>query len=274
MKQAILNTPFAKFAMNARDKFDIFKEALTNYENLSITVNSQISRLLVTQLCHSHKTFIDVGAHIGSIISLVSDFDKTIKIIAIEAVPDKAEKLRRQFPQVIIHACAVGNAEGEVSFYVNTTQSGYSSLREPDKDKKSNSVKISVPLKRLDDLVLSDDVDVIKIDVEGCESEVLYGSENIILKNRPVIMFESIQTRENDWKSIKMDMWSWLNSHSYELFIPNRVSHDGPGLGQEGFIESHYYPRRTHDYFAIPIERRDEIKELARNIMNIKPKSL
>jgi hypothetical protein len=37
----------------------------------------------------------------------------------------------------------------------------------------------------------------------------------------------------------------------------------------DGFIDSHIYPRRCTNYFAIPSERRIEIRDRARDILGI-----
>ncbi len=206
----------------------------------------------------------------GSTISEVSHHDSTIKIIAVEAMPDKILKLRSKFPFIELHECAVSeNNDGEISFYVNTEQSGYSSLGKPSESNDSNTIEIKVLIKKLDSLVKSDDIDVIKIDVEGAELGVLRGSENIISNCRPTIMFESAPSPNDSLGYTKDDMWRFFTNIKYEIFVPNRVAHNGPGLTMEGFSESHIYPRRTTNYFAIPIERRIEIKNLARNILNI-----
>jgi hypothetical protein len=47
------------------------------------------------------------------------------------------------------------------------------------------------------------------------------------------------------------------------------VAHEGPSLSKEGFVESHYYPRRTTNYFADPSESREEIRGKAREILKI-----
>lgn len=60
----------------------------------------------------------------------------------------------------------------------------------------------------------------------------------------------------------------FFTNNKYEIFVPNRVAHSGPGLTMEGFSESHIYPRRTTNYLAVPIERRAAIRNLARKILN------
>ncbi len=270
MKQKILGTAFGRFAMKMRDRVEIVKTALFNEEASGTITNDWMATFLVTKLCQSNRSFIDVGAHIGSIISEVSHYDSSVKIIAVEAMPDKAVNLRSKFPSIELHECAVGEKnDSEISFYVNTKQSGYSSLGKPSENNESDTIEITVLIKKLDSLVMSDDIDVIKIDVEGAELGVLRGSENIISKCSPVIMFESAPPQNDGLGYTKDDMWRFFTNNKYEIFVPNRVAHNGPGLTMEGFSESHIYPRRTTNYFAIPIKRRVEIRDLSRKILNI-----
>jgi precorrin-6B methylase 2 len=98
MKQALLGSPFGRTAIFLRDKFDILREALSSLEQLGTIANDQLATHLITKLCPPRRTFIDIGAHIGSVISEVRRRDPSIRIVAIEAMPDKAERLRRRFP--------------------------------------------------------------------------------------------------------------------------------------------------------------------------------
>jgi FkbM family methyltransferase len=270
VKQKILGTAFGRLAMKMRDRIGIVKSVLFSEESTGTITNDWMATYLVTKLCQSNKSFIDVGAHIGSIISEVSYNDSTIKIIAVEAMPDKTSKLRSKFPSIELHECAVGENNGnEITFYVNTKESGYSSLGMRSENSGLGVIEIKVLIKKLDSLVMSNDIDVIKIDVEGAELGVLRGSEDIISNCRPVIMFESTPPQNDGLGYTKDDMWQFFTNKKYEIFVPNRVAHNGPGLTMEGFSESHVYPRRTTNYFAVPIERRVEIRDSARKILNI-----
>ncbi|MEL7034866.1 MAG: FkbM family methyltransferase [Cyanobacteria bacterium J06592_8] len=253
--------------MSARSAINLWQLVYKSPEKLGMVANDNLATRLVTEICQSNKTFIDIGAHIGSIISSVAYNDSSIKIVAIEAIPEKAEKLRKKFPFVKIHACAVGDQEGETSFFINTKQSGYSSLIKSTNSATSWIKEIQVPINKLDELVLSNDVDVIKIDVEGAELGVLRGSQNIIKTNRPIIMFESGPGNIDSLGFTKEALWQFLTELNYGIHIPNRVAHNDSGLSQEGFIESHIYPRRTTNYFAIPSERRLEVRDRARKLL-------
>lgn len=267
MKQIILNSWIGHSAITFRDKVTLFASALMNPEAIGMVANDQIATMLVTRICKSGCTFIDVGAHIGSIIAEVHNNDKTVQIIAIEAIPEKIFNLKKRFKFAEFHECAVGESDGEVSFFINLRQSGYSSLRKPTTEKESK--EINVPLRKLDSIVNPSNIDTIKIDVEGAELGVLLGGQRILSDCRPVIMFESSPLANNDLGYTKEALWQYLNERDFEVLLPNRVAHNGSGLTLNGFIDSHVYPRRTTNYFAVPKERRLEIRDRARKILGI-----
>lgn len=120
-------------------------------------------------------------------------------------------------------------------------------------------------MRRLDDLISADNIDAIKIDVEGAELGVLIGAKRIIEQNQPVIMFES-GPGDNGLGYTKEAMWDFFDGIGYSIHMPSRVAHDDIGLSKSGFIDGHVYPRRCTNYFAIPVERRDEIRDCARKL--------
>jgi len=256
-KQLILGTPLGRVAELARDSGALIHTWLARPESVGTQLNDRLATFLVTRLPCAR--FVDVGAHIGSVVAAVHRHSHA-EVVAIEAMPDKAAALRRKFPGVVVHGCAVGETTGEVSFFVVPKLTGTSSLVRSD-----NSVEITVPLRRLDDLV-SGPVDILKIDVEGAELGVLRGAEHLITSCRPLIMFESGPGEKMYSQSA---MWEWLSERRYEVLTPDRVAHLGPALSREGFSESHFYPRRTTNYFAIPTERRALVRTAARQLLRL-----
>ena len=130
-KRWVLGSFLGRLLMSGRDTLQLVRAALRTPESVGTLANDQLATLLVTRLCRPASTFLDVGAHIGSILAAVAQRDPSIRIVAIEAIPEKAERLRRKFPFATVHACAAGDHEGEVSFFIDTRQSGYSSLGSP-----------------------------------------------------------------------------------------------------------------------------------------------
>jgi FkbM family methyltransferase len=195
--------------------------------------------------------------------------DASIKIIAFEPIPAKVKNLRRRFPFVQLHGCALGEITGDVSFFIDTEHSGCSSLGRPSRTCGTSKVEIRVPIDTLDNLVKAVDVDAIKIDVEGAELGVLRGAVSTLRRCRPIIMFESAPQADDGLGYTKEALFELLTSIDFSVFVPNRVAHDGDGLTLIGFIESHLYPRRTSNYFAIPTERRLEFRDKARSILRL-----
>lgn len=256
-------------ALDLRDRTEVLLAAFSRSDQLGVILNDQIASFLVSRMCGGRSVFIDVGSHIGSILAQVKRFSPTTKIIAFEPIPEKAMQLSKRFPEVTVHCCAVGQRQGEATFFVDMEHSGYSSLsrrhlRDPERIRE-----ISVEVRRIDDLIDASNVDVIKIDVEGMELDVLMGAVRLVETCRPVLMFESAPVPLDELTPDKEALWSWLSEREYEILIPNRVAHEGPSLSKEGFVESHYYPRRTTNYFAVPTEGREEIRSKAREILGI-----
>ena len=239
IKQSFLGTAIGRFALSLRDLRWILRTAYAQPENVGMIANDQIAEFLTTRLCRESKTFLDVGVHPGSFLSEVAHHTPTARIIGFEAIPDTVEQLRRKFPTVEFHSCALAATTGEASFYVHKSKSGFSSLGREGFGSDPEVVAIQVPLQTLDNLVDSDQVDVIKIDVEGAELGVLRGGDRLIARSRPMIMFESGPTGDDGLNFSKEDLWQWFADRQFAVLIPNRVAHNDPGLSLNGFLESH-----------------------------------
>ncbi|MBX7255374.1 MAG: FkbM family methyltransferase [Candidatus Hydrogenedentes bacterium] len=251
--------------MSARDSLQLVQSALTNPESIGCIANDYIAMVLVTRLCRAGQVFVDVGAHIGIMIDAVQHHDPSVEIIAVEAIPEKVANLRRKFPRITLHECAVGEVPGEASFFINLEQTGYSSLS--DVTGSSANKEIRVKVATLDDLLGAKKIDVIKIDVEGAELGVFRGAQAVLSHSRPFMMFESGPDERLGYT--KTALWQFLHDHDYAVLAPNAVAHNHDGLGLEGFLESHVYPRRATNFFAIPRERRIEARDRAREILKI-----
>lgn len=260
LRQTLLGSILGSAAMALRDRYELLTAPR---EALGTVANDQLAGHLVTRLASPGTSFIDVGAHIGSIIAEVRRHCPGVSIVAFEAIPEKAARLTAKFPGVAVHGCGLSDREGTAPFFIDLRRSGYSSLA-----RSHDGVReVRVPLRTLDSFGLAGAVDVIKIDVEGAELGVLRGAADLIARSRPVIMFESGPHEQLGYG--KAEMWAFFDKAGYAIHLPNRVAHTAPGLSLEGFIDSHDYPRRTTNYFAIPVERRDEIRERARRILGI-----
>lgn len=267
VKRFVMGTRLGRAALSIRSSVNVLKTAYYHPEISGMIANDRMAEQLATRLCRPSRTVVDVGAHIGSFFSEVLDHEPTARVVAIEAMPDKIAILRRKFPGVTFHECAVSEAKGTATFYINHVSSGFSSLGRPVESLRSQVTEITVAVERLDDLLSSSEVDMIKIDVEGGELGVLRGAERLVADSRPAILFESGSGGFNDLNYPWEDLWQWFDDRDIAVLVPNRLAHFDDGLSREGFLESHHYPCRTTNYFAIPREHRLEIRSRARRIL-------
>jgi len=267
IKRALANTMIGQRALTLREMRELKHLAARASEQTGVKVNDITSRRLRNALCADEGIFVDIGAHIGSVIGGVMRSARPGKVIAIEAMPDKAADLQRNFPAVEIIHCAVGEREGEVEFIVDTSASGYSSLDPAVRERAASFRVITVPMKRLDDVLPRRGIDVIKIDIEGAELGALRGGEAVIGGSRPVIVFESGIHDMAGYS--KPELFRWFTDHDYDVVAPIRVAHNAPAMTLEVFLDAHEYPRLTQDFFAIPRERRAEVRDRARTILGV-----
>lgn len=264
MKQVLLRSGLGGWLLGLRDRVSLLRTAWRSPEAVGTVANDVLSTYLITRLCAPGKVFIDIGSHIGSILAEVQRHCPQARVIGVEAMPDKAENLRRSFPGVEIFQCALGNATEEVSFYVNELASGYSSLARPE-GTSARIREIKVPLRRLDELRDFTDVDAIKIDVEGAELGVVLGGQRTLGANKPVIMFESGPGDD----AVKKALWTAFSDMGYGIHMPNRLAHRDEPLSLSTFMDSHVYPRFSTNYFAVPRERRAEMRDRARRVLGM-----
>ena len=262
IKQYLVSNLIGRVLYALRDTHELLYKALFHPQVVGEAANNQLATKLVTSICRPNATFIDIGAHIGSIIGKVQYLLPTVNIIAVEAIPQKVIQLKKRFPNIDIHNCAVGEAPAKAIFYINRTRSGYSSLLSPDKKSKDLIEEIKVNIRKLDDLVTADNVDVIKIDVEGAELSVLCGATALIARCRPIIMFESGPSQDESDLG-KEALYNFFEKIDYALVIPTRLAHSCVGMTLDGFIDCHVYPRISTNFFAVPLERSDEMRQIA-----------
>ncbi len=264
MKQYLAGTSLGQRLVMWRLRVDLVHDALHGTELTGMLANNLATEKLRNALCQDGMIFVDVGCHIGSVINGVRLNSKPSRIIAVEAIPEKARALEHRFPDAEIHCCAVGPEEGEVEFSIPDAESGYASL-DPALRSRKDVRLIKVPMRRLDDILPHHNIDVMKIDIEGAELGALLGAEQVVSTSRPTIIFESAPEVMQPYT--KEAMFAWFAGQGYGLLMPDRVAHTGAPADLSVFLDAHSYPRRTNDWFAIPKERVEEIRERARRIL-------
>lgn len=202
------------------------------------------------RMVQSNWNCIDIGAHIGSVSYRLSILAPRGRLMIIEAVPAKAAALRARFPKATVHQVAVGEVPGEVTFYENTTQPGFSSLS--NRAIRGRTREARVRMARIDDLWPQDqELHLIKIDVEGHEFPALRGAERILRLYRPAILFEAGAAADPDVAGADYEgLFSYLGELGYAIRPAFSQFHDREPLSLDGFNACRYYPFTAFNFFA------------------------
>ena len=143
--------------------------------------------------------FLDIGANMGKYSILVGkELGDRGRVLAFEPLPKNYEMLKKNITlnnlknvAALDTACGSENKSSDL-FIDSRNTGGHSLVRETDQ-------KIRINVKKLDNIIEDlklNRIDLIKIDVEGAESDVLKGAVATVKKFRPKIIFES-ESEEN-----------------------------------------------------------------------------
>ncbi len=156
--------------------------------------------------CRFFRSAVDVGAHVGLwSFNLANRFQR---VEAFEPVAAHRECFARNvnLPNVGLHACALGDRAGRVSMLTEASSSGDSRI-----DGAGD-----IPMTTLDALDLQD-VDLLKIDVEGYELFVLRGAEATLARCRPVVVVEQKPGHAVKFGIGDKDALPFLKSRGYRV---------------------------------------------------------
>ena len=124
---------------------------------------------------------VDVGSRDGDDAQWILDrlpFQEDVQVICVEARKSAAEAIQQKYPNFLVFATAVSDFVGSSKFVEMTEDEfvGSSSLMlERQNAYSTKSVIIDVPVTRLDMILPSGTIDILKIDVEGHSIPVISG---------------------------------------------------------------------------------------------------
>lgn len=180
--------------------FEDFFSHLPNDENIENF--GKEARIEALKFCNQKRSMIDVGAHIGiSVRHWSEEFDQ---IYAFEPLKEHFEcliKNTEDLQNLKTFNCAASNFEGiNKGAYRSLKNSGSFQLIDenyvqPKAERKVRAL-VDIDVKKLDSFTF-ENVDLIKIDVEGWEYEVVEGAVETIKKHKPVLMIEILVDHPN-----------------------------------------------------------------------------
>ena len=167
---------------------------------------------------------VDIGAHMGRYTIISSKRVGTNgKVIAIEAHPGNFEMLNRniklnQLTNVIPLNYAVYSKETKIKLYLPEEDSGYTIYNTIMSNRAGTEDKfVEVNANTLDcllqlDQIREEEVNWVKIDVEGAEFEVLKGATNVLSKSKDIALLIEVHGSDN-YKPIL----NFLNLYNFKI---------------------------------------------------------
>jgi FkbM family methyltransferase len=136
----------------------------------------------------SAPLILDVGANAGLFTHWVWTQNPRARFVLFEPLPTMAARIRQWVvctgADVTLHQTAVSDYSGEAKFFLAADNDTGASLR----DDNSKTSSLIVPLATLDALVPREPILMAKIDVEGCELEVLRGATETLPQIRYLLL--------------------------------------------------------------------------------------
>lgn len=202
---------------------------------------------------------VDVGAHIGSFLSLLARYAPRGRHVAFEASATKSRWLKRRFPMVEIFPYAVTDEAGSAIFQEDLARPGYSRLQSSILEPETCAVSYEVQACCLDDVLLEKNrVDLIKLDIEGSELAALRGGARLIKRWHPVIIFEcGSEYYLNQQKISRQELYNFITAElDYSIYCFTDFLFSKGAMAFEEFRKCGLYPFRAFNFVALPAEAR------------------
>jgi FkbM family methyltransferase len=179
---------------------------------------------------------VDIGAHIGLYTIISSKRVGTNgKVVAIEADPSNFEMLNRniklnQLTNVIPLNYAVYSKETKIKLYLPSGESGFTKYNTIVSNWANTEDKfVEVNANTLDYLlqinqIREEEVNWIKIDVEGAEFEVLKGATNVLSKSKDIALLMELHGPPNVYRP---KVQEFLNLYNFKIELEKSYEENG-----------------------------------------------
>jgi FkbM family methyltransferase len=176
------------------------------------------------------KTVIDVGANVGQFAIAMAKLIPNIQIHSFEPLPEAMALLKkhvRNLQNILVYPVALGDNEGQASFYVNADSRSSSFLPMVSAHRTAfphaQEVRtIQVKTSTLDKVFVNNSIEspiLLKIDVQGYEENVLRGGLETLKRVDYVILEASFKPLYQG-EALFLDMIQLMNDNSFKFLRP------------------------------------------------------
>ncbi len=227
---------------------------ILNFLHLDLTKNLKYDRLtkrVVDKVLNANSTCVDVGCHKGEILDLFVEKSPNGNHFCFEPLPHLNQQLQLKYGKTNrIFSCALSETEGKTTFNYVKNAPAYSGIKQRRYDIDNPQIEvIDVELKTLDSIVGDEEkIDLIKIDVEGAELGVLKGAKNLLLRCKPVVIFECGIGASEFYGTKPEAIFAFFSQEvGLHVSLLNRFLANEKPLNQEEFVNA--FENNTDYYF-------------------------
>lgn len=206
---------------------------------------------------------IDIGANTGlHTITLAQTVGIHGKVFAFEPVIEMVEVLKKEIRKhglqdiISIHNLALFDKPGLINFTVYKQNPGTSCIISRPFYTDTNFEIREIKAESLDNFLSEESkINFIKIDAEGADFDILKGGARILVKHRPIVIFEcgrDKNTPQKMYKYSKEDFFEYFKNLDYSLFDPIGIP----------FRLENWDILALNDLIAVPVERNQELQNM------------
>lgn len=174
------------------------------------------------------KVIFDVGANIGFVtFQFRKRFERT-KIFCFEPNPEVFIILNTSYAtdnDIIKENLGIGSKAGMLNFYKNNN-SGTSSFLKPNEFHNKNMARkyteMNIPITSISEYTSHhgiDNIDVLKLDIEGFEIEALKGAESLLVQSKVKVIYLEVSLSEMyEGQPLIGDIIEYLSKYKYTLY--------------------------------------------------------
>ncbi|MFN8361297.1 MAG: FkbM family methyltransferase [Candidatus Kapaibacterium sp.] len=153
----------------------------------------RLTKVILQKVIRQDSNCIDVGCHVGEILDIMLNQSPRGSHFGFEPIPSFYTALHNTYKnRATIYPYALSDSDGMTTFQFVKNAPAFSGIQKRQYAVSTPEIEeITVEMKKLDDVIPADiPITLIKIDVEGAEFPVLKGARNLLLRNKPTIIFE------------------------------------------------------------------------------------
>lgn len=158
---------------------------------------------------------IDCGSNVGELSLAFEQKGLKVDYLGIEPEPNTYKCLEKNTESSNLNIC-LSDKESKIPFYIDSIGANSSAIK-PD----TSDTIINVSAKRLDQIIESRNIKLLKIDAEGAEPEVLLGCEGI-KQNIDYISVDCGAERGQGQETTFVDVIKIMNKYNFEIVDINQ----------------------------------------------------